>query len=114
MATTENTTKKPTARRAPRKVKVPEQTADEAVVKQPAKRSTVVKPKKLDPNMYVTVRNGYPGLLLYKSSKTGEKFLFHSFGDEHEIELQELKKAKNDQKAFFENNRDAELRARAF
>ena len=107
MATTETTTKKPTARRVTKKVKVPAQATEEPVEKKPvqaAKKTTVVKPKQLDPNMYVTVRNGYPGLLIYKSSKTGEKFLFQGFGDEHEIELQELKKAKNDQKAFFINN----------
>ena len=98
------TTKKPTARRTQTKVKVPEQATEETVAKQPAKRSTIVKPKKLDPEMYVTVRNGYPGLLVYKSSKTGEKFVFRRFGDEHEMELQELKKARNDAKAFFENN----------
>ena len=101
----ETTTKKPTARRATKKVKVPEHVAEEqSVAKQPARKSVTVKPKKLDPEMYVTVRNGFPGLLVYKSSKTGEKYVFDRFGDEHEISLQELKKAKNDSKAFFENN----------
>lgn len=103
MATT-TTTKKTTARRAPAKPKVTDQATEETVVTQPVKKSTNVKPKKLDPEMYVTVRNGFPGLLVYKSSKTGEKFVFERFGDEHDIELQELKKAKNDSKGFFENN----------
>lgn len=102
------TTKKPAARRTSSRTKaaeqVPEQATEETVAKQPAKRSTIVKPKKLDPGMYVTVRNGYPGLLIYKSAKTGERFMFHSFGEEAEMELQELKKAKNDAKRFFENN----------
>ena len=105
MATTETTAKKPTARRVTKKVKVPEQvTEEQAVAKQPVRKSVTVKPKKLDPEMYVTVRNGFPGLLVYKSSKTGEKYVFDRFGDEHDISLQELKKAKNDSKAFFENN----------
>lgn len=102
MATTNN--KKPAARKTSTKVKVPEQATEEPVAAQPEKKSTVIKPKKLDPDMYVTVRNGFPGLLVYKSSKTGEKFVFERFGDEHEIELHELKKAKNEDKAFFENN----------
>lgn len=98
------TTKKPTARRAPAKPKVTEQATEETVAKQPAIKSATVKPKKLDPEMYVTVRNGFPGLLVYKSSKTGESFVFERFGDEHDMELQELKKAKNEDKAFFANN----------
>ncbi len=98
------TTKKPTARRAPAKPKVTEQATEETVAKQPATKSATVKPKKLDPEMYVTVRNGFPGLLVYKSSKTGESFVFERFGDEHDMELQELKKAKNEDKAFFANN----------
>lgn len=104
MATTNSTNKKPTARRTTKKVETTEQVAAAHVVAEPAKKSSVIKPKNLDPTMYVTVRNGFPGLLVYKSSKTGEKFVFSGFGDEHEIELQELKKAKNDQKAFFANN----------
>ena len=104
MATANSTTKKPTARKTTKKTTAAEKPTEEQVVSQPVKKPVVSKPKKLDPNMYVTVRNGYPGLLVYKSTKTGEKFVFYGFGDEHEIELQELKKAKSDQKAFFVNN----------
>lgn len=58
----------------------------------------------LDPNMYVTVKNGFNGTLVYKSKKTGERFVWAAFGDEQEIELMELKAAKNSYKAFFINN----------
>ena len=78
--------------------------APDEATKAPGKTGTVIKPRKLDPEMYVVVRNGYPGLLVYKSTKTGERFRFEGFGDEHEIELQELKKAKNEFKDFFINN----------
>ena len=60
--------------------------------------------KDLDPNMYVTVKNGFNGTLVYKSKKTGERFIWSSFGDEQEIELAELKSAKNSCKMFFINN----------
>ena len=58
----------------------------------------------LDPNMYVTVKNGFNGTLVYKSKKTGERFIWEEFGDEQEIELSELKAAKNSYKSFFVNN----------
>lgn len=106
MATTSTTkktvTRKPAARATEKKT---EQTPAEAfTATTAAKASGSIKPRKLDPEMYVVVRNGYPGLLVYKSTKTGEKFRFEGFGDEHEIELQELKKAKNESKDFFINN----------
>lgn len=103
MATT-STTKKTVTRKPAAKAKAVVEPAVEQEVKAPAKTAGTIKPKKLDPEMYVRVRNGYPGLLIYKSSKTGEVFRFEGFGDEHEIELQELKKAKNESKDFFINN----------
>lgn len=60
--------------------------------------------KDLDPNMYVVVKNGFNGTLVYKSKKTGERFVWQSFGDEQEMELSELKSARNSNKAFFVNN----------
>lgn len=53
---------------------------------------------------YVTVRNGFNGKLVYKSRKTGEKFVWSEFGAEQDMELAELKNAKNASKVFFENN----------
>ena len=67
------------------------------------KKSYKVK-KNLDPSMYVTVKNGFNGTLVYKSKKTGERFIWEAFGDEQEMELAELKAAKNSYKPFFVNN----------
>lgn len=58
----------------------------------------------LSPNMFVTVKNGFNGKLVYKSRKTGESFIWDQFGDEQDIELQELKNAKSASRLFFENN----------
>lgn len=83
----------------------------ESAKKAPAKKETderekkqPIIPKDIDPHMYVTVKNGFQGTLIYKSSKTGERFIWDEFGDEQEMELIELKTAKNSSKKFFENN----------
>lgn len=69
----------------------------------PEKKQYKVK-RNLDPNMVVTVKNGTQGVLIYKSKRTGERFEWAAFGDEQEMDLQELKNAKNSSKAFFVNN----------
>lgn len=61
-------------------------------------------PKDVNPEQYVTVRNGFQGKLVYRSRRTGELFVWDGFGTEQEIELRELKNAKNSSKKFFENN----------
>lgn len=61
-------------------------------------------PKNIDPTQYVVVRNGFQGRLIYKSKKTNELFIWDDFGSEQEIELRELKNAKNSYKKFFINN----------
>lgn len=58
----------------------------------------------IDPNTVVTVKNGFQGTLVYKSSRTGERFVWEEFGDEQEMDLQELKNVRNSSKAFFVNN----------
>lgn len=65
-----------------------------------------VKPvvKEIDPTQYVTVLNGYQGKLTYKSKKTGELFKWNEFGSEQEMELRELRNAKNTYKKYFEKN----------
>lgn len=68
------------------------------------KRAFVVKQTDLDPNMYVPVRNGFNGKLIYKSTKTGERYVWERFGEEQDMELRELRAAKTSYKAFFENN----------
>lgn len=60
--------------------------------------------KNLDPNTIVTVKNGFQGCLVYKSRRTKENFVWENFGDEQDMDLQELKNAKNSSKAFFTNN----------
>lgn len=76
----------------------------EALEPQPVQKQTVRVRTELDPNSIVTVKNGYQGTLVYKSKKTGEKFIWDTFGDEQDMELSELKSAKNSYKAFFINN----------
>lgn len=61
-------------------------------------------PKDIDPTQYVIVRNGYQGKLFYKSKRTGEGFKWETFGSEQELELRELRNAKNSDKKFFINN----------
>ncbi len=60
--------------------------------------------KEVDPNQYVTVRNGFQGRLVYVSKKTGEKYVWDSFGDEQDMELSELKRARSSAKKHFINN----------
>lgn len=60
--------------------------------------------KDIDIHQYITVRNGFQGRLVYKSPKTGEHFVWDGFGSEQEMELLELRNAKNAAKKFFVNN----------
>lgn len=81
-----------------------ETTAEESVIaqkEQPKKQKVRVA---LDPNLVVTVKNGFPGMLVYISRKTGEKFVWQEFGDEQDMELSELKNARNSSKKFYMNN----------
>lgn len=61
-------------------------------------------PKEIDPTQMIVVRNGFQGRLVYISSRTHEKYIWDSFGGEQEIELRELRNAKNSAKKFFMNN----------
>jgi hypothetical protein len=70
----------------------------------PAEEKKTFKPKQFDPNQYVTVRNGFQGTLVYKSPKTGERFIWDKFGDEQDMEVAELRNARSASKAFFINN----------
>lgn len=60
--------------------------------------------KEIDVNQYITVLNGFQGKLVYESKRTGEVFVWDKFGSEQEIELRELRNAKNSDKKFFINN----------
>lgn len=78
--------------------KTAEQTAPE---KEPVKQ---VRAKDIDIHQYIPVINGFQGMLFYRSKRTGEEFQWERFGDEQEMELQELKNAKASSKGFFEHN----------
>ena len=60
--------------------------------------------QEIDIHQYIPVKNGFQGKLVYVSRRTGENFQWDSFGEEQEMELQELKNAKSSDKAFFQNN----------
>lgn len=87
------------------------QAAVESVAaQQPVEQETVVTVKqpmvatRVDLSQIITVRNGFRGRLVYKSRKTGEMFVWESFGSEQDMELSELKNARNSNKQFFINN----------
>lgn len=60
--------------------------------------------KTIDPDQIVTVRNGFQGRLVYRSRKTGERFVWDEFGSEQDMELSELKSARSSNKKYFINN----------
>ena len=74
------------------------------VSEKPAEKQEYRVKKNLSPNMIVTVRNGFQGKLIYVSNRTKERYVWDSFGDEQDMDLQELKNAKNSSKSFFINN----------
>ena len=98
MATKKTTTKKTEEALASKQVSEPEMIEVIEEVKKP------LKAKQIDPNQYVTVYNGFQGKLVYISKRTGERWEWENFGDEQEMELSELKNARNSTKKFFANN----------
>lgn len=96
------TVSKPRTRRSPAEgtSTVAEQPAAE--VSETTKKPVV--PKEIDPNQIITVRNGFQGRLVYKSKRTGERWGWESFGAEQDMELSELKNARNSNKKYFINN----------
>ena len=63
--------------------------------KETANEKRVFIPKEVDPHQIVTVRNGFQGRLVYKSPKTGERFVWEAFGAEQDMEIGELRNAKS-------------------
>jgi hypothetical protein len=61
-------------------------------------------PKDVSQTQIITVRNGFQGRLVYKSKKTGERFVWDSFGSEQDMEIGELRNARNSNKKYFINN----------
>ena len=60
--------------------------------------------KEIDLNQMIVVRSGFQGRLVYKSSRTKEKFVWSGFGEEQVMELLEIRAAKNTSKKYFINN----------
>ena len=96
--TTEKTTRAKTAKASA------EDSGSETATKQSTEPKQSIKAKDVDIHQYITVRNGFQGKLIYISKHTGEKFEWDGFGSEQEMELNELKHAKNSNKQFFTNN----------
>lgn len=112
MATTKKAqTTKTQAESAAAPVEKAEAAVEEAAKKEEQKKTVKEEPvgaekeeKKIDESQYVTVKNGFHGRLVFISPRTGEKFYWDDYGDEQDIELRDLKGAKANSKAFFENN----------
>lgn len=99
--------KKTTQRKAPaRKAPAQESVAEKFVVAQQEATTAEEKPKhkELRPEDFVVVRNGFNGKLVYRSRNTRELFIWDGLGAEQEMELRELKHARNSARAYFENN----------
>lgn len=75
-----------------------------AVTQNPAAAKTVYTAKDVDMNQYITVKNGYPGKLVYVSKRTGETFVWENYGDEQDMQLMELRNVRNTSKKFFDHN----------
>lgn len=90
---------------APRKTAAKAVTAEAPAVEEATPEvKQKVTARDVDIHEYITVKNGSVGKLIYISPRTGERFVWEEFGDEQEMELQELKNAKAANKKFFERN----------
>lgn len=98
MATKKKTEQEPIDQAEAQKTEAPK---EESAAK-PAKKKPV--PKAVDPHEFIPVRNGTRGKLIYKSPRTGERYVWEDFGDTQEMEIQELRNAKAGNKKFFERN----------
>lgn len=96
------TVSKPRTRRSPAEGTSTAAERPAAEVSETTKKTVV--PKEIDPNQIITVRNGFQGRLVYKSKRTGERWSWESFGAEQDMELSELKNARNSNKKYFINN----------
>ena len=96
------TVSKPRTRRSPAESTSTAAERPAAEVSETTKKPVV--PKEIDPNQIITVRNGFQGRLVYKSKRTGERWSWESFGAEQDMELSELKNARNSNKKYFINN----------
>lgn len=93
-----------------KKVETPAKADAPAEATAPAKKTTSSNRKKprvrksLDPNMFVTVRNGFHGPLYYRDNNTSEEHQWPEFGDESDMTLATLMNARGSQRRFFSEN----------
>lgn len=107
MARTTNTSNKTSTRAVKKTPVVTDNLVDNKEISEGT--DTNIKPtfrvrETLPANAIISVRNGFNGKLLYRSRKTGEVYIWEMFGDEQDIEFQELRNARNSYRSFFENN----------
>lgn len=69
-----------------------------------AKDKPKLKVRSIGAHDIVTVRNGYQGSLSYISPRTGERYTWERFGDELDMDFQDLRNAKASSRRFFEQN----------
>ena len=84
-----------------------QQAATPTELKQETSRAAETRPlvpKDIAPHTIITVRNGFQGRLVYRSKKTGERFVWDSFGAEQDMEIGELRNARNSNKKYIINN----------
>lgn len=91
-------------RKTSAKIETPAQAEFSAEAKPEQKKSYRTKVRRLEPHTLVEVRNGFNGVLVYVSPRTGERFVWDSFGTVLDMELQDLRTAKSAHKEFFSNN----------
>lgn len=87
--------------------KAPEEIVVENVSAPKTEKRKQSKPKvrkAIDPNLYVTVKNGFHGSLIYKDTTTGEEHRWSEFGDEIEMTFGSLQRARSAQRKFFTEN----------
>lgn len=92
---------------APKKMESAKNIGDAATIEVAAvttNKQTYRVKREFPPNTIVPVVNGFHGVLVYQSPRTHERFQWEDFGAEQDMELQELKIARNSFKKFFENN----------
>lgn len=85
-------------------VQLPEERSEYTAENTATERPERISVKEIDPHMIVTVRNGFQGRLVYKSRKTGERFVWETFGAEQDMEIGEVRNARNSNKKYFSNN----------
>lgn len=93
-----------TAKETPEVINIPVEQDAQQLEQAPVAPHVYRVKEPLSPTSFVTIKNGFNGKLVYRSRKTGERFVWETFGDEQDIELQELKNAKSASRLFFENN----------